>query len=61
MKIVVVVSIFCIVLISQSFQESKPKKSVVDMTDAEIEKLAEEWDVSKDFSIFFSQINNLKI
>lgn len=62
MKFLVVVSVVCIVFISQSVQESKPKKSVVDMTDAEIEKLAEEWDVSKTFfSFLFSSIYYLKI
>ncbi|RNA00676.1 LDLR chaperone boca [Brachionus plicatilis] len=44
MKIVVVAAIFCIFLVSESVQQSKPKKNLVDMTDAEIEKLAEEWD-----------------
>lgn len=48
MKILVVVAILLVCFASESTQEArKPKKSVVDMTDAEIEKLAEEWDVGK--------------
>lgn len=42
------VSIFLIaLLVCESKQETKkPKKSIADMTDAEIDKIAEEWDVS---------------